>query len=207
MRYLFLLPLLIVVSCASVQSNQYYGFPPNTLTTTLDRASACKLENIGGYYGDCWIDESIDDPYFMQWVGVLDMGSSWKMLKELNQKLMVGMAIEETSVETANRMFDTALVQIDEITNLKINTRVANVDAQVARRNQNLAIALGSISQSINQASQPSYGNNNKFKNVTYYFESEIDGGSNTICVYSGLGGKITRTIGTLDICPLTVTE
>jgi hypothetical protein len=205
MKKLYLLSILFIVSCAT--SNSYYGFPKNTEQTTLERATTCEIENFNKYYGDCWVQKSYQDKNFLEWVSALNMWDSWALIKKLNQDLKFKISLNQIDPIVANRTFTRALIQIDEITNLKIQRNVESVDRQVAIRNQKIAMALGSISQSINKASQPSYGNNNKFKNIIYYKRDEIDGGDNKICVYEGMGTKITRTIGSLEICPLTITE
>lgn len=205
MKKLYLLSILFIVSCAT--SNSYYGFPEDTEQTTLARATTCEIENFNKYYGDCWVQKSYQDKNFLEWVSALDMWDSWALIKKLNQDLKFKISLNQIDPIVANRTFTRALIQIDEITNLKIQRNVEAVDRQVAIRNQKIAMALGSISQSINQSSQPSYGNNATFKNITYYKTGEIDGGDNKICVYEGMGTKITRTIGFLDICPSSIKE
>jgi hypothetical protein len=205
MKRLYLLSILFIVSCAT--SNSYYNLPGNTELTTLERASVCQSENINKYFGDCWMQKSLDDKNFLEWVSTLNMWESWRLIKQLNQDLKFKVALGELNTMRANYLFRQALVEVDEITNLKIQRNVDAVDRQVAIRNQKIAMALGSISQSINQSTQPSYGNNATFKNIIYYRTGEIDGGDNKICVYEGMGTKITRTIGRLDICPISIKE
>ena len=193
MKKLYLLSILFIVSCASVTG----GFPKDTNETSIDRATRCYYENIKEYWGNCWIEESKEEPTFEEWVEYLEMEKSWTMLQELNDKLIIGLETNATNIPEANRIFGIAVTDIDAIVNAKIqfNAREAEL------RRQQIGMALLAMSASINQANQNYYNsqsnNINTIQPTTlqpiqalrmFMLKRQYVEGTTKVCVYQNHG-------------------
>ena len=200
MKKLYLLSILFIVSCASVTG----GFPKDTNETSIDRATRCYYENIKEYWGNCWIQESKEEPTFEEWVEYLEMEKSWTMLQELNDKLIIGLGTNATNIPEANRIFGIAVTDIDAIVNAKIQFNAK--EAEIKR--QKIGMALIAMSASINQANQNYYnGQSNSLKTLqpvktTYYLSSSYVSGMNRICIYKFGSTTATHTINGIGFCP-----
>lgn len=203
MKKLYLLSILFIVSCASVTG----GFPKDTNETSIDRATRCYYENIKEYWGNCWIEESKEEPTFEEWVEYLEMEKSWTMLQELNDKLIIGLEANATNIPEANRIFGIAVTDIDAIVNAKIqfNAREAEL------RRQQIGMALLAMSASINQANQNYYNsqsnNLDSFEPIepiktNYILSSQYVSGRNRVCIYKLGSTTATHTVANYGACP-----
>lgn len=198
MRKFYLLIIFLVVSCQS--PNAYYGFPENTKRTTLERGQYC--ENINGdeYFGECWIRESYKEENFLEWVRVLNIYESWNLMKQLNKDLKLQLSQGNITTMRANYLFRDALYEVDEITNLRIQSNVASVNQQVAIRNQKIGLALAGVSQAINQGSQST----NSSPGMMYTLSDNYVSGTNRICIYKLGSQTATHTMNGIGLCPIT---
>ena len=206
MKRLYLLIILFVVSCQS--PNAYYGFPENTKRTTLERGQYCEDINGYEYFGECWIRESYKEENFLEWVRVLNMYESWNLMKQLNQDLKRKLSVGEITKFRANNIFRSALYEVDEITNLRIQRNVASVDQQVALRNQRIGLALAGVSQAINQSTNNTSINHQELlkpstqkNNITGNFKYSYISGFNKMCVYTSVRGDFIKSVPKDAIC------
>ena len=191
MKKLYLLSILFIVSCASVTG----GFPEDTNETSIDRATRCYYENIKEYWGDCWIQESKEEPTFEEWVEYLEMEKSWAMLQELNDKLIIGLETNATNIPEANRIFGIAVTDIDAIVNAKIQYNAK--EAEIKR--QKISTTLIAVGEAFRGGSGGSYQGNN-FNTIqpttlqpiqalrTFLLKRQYVEGTTKVCVYQNHG-------------------
>ena len=202
MKKLYLLSILFIVSCASVTG----GFPKDTNETSIERATRCYYENYNEYWGNCWIEESKEEPTFEEWVEYLKMEKSWYMLQGLNDKLLIGLETNATNITEANRIFGIAVTDIDAIVNATIQVNIKEAEL----RRQQIGVALLAMSASINQANQNYYNsqsnNRHTFEPIktTYWLSSSYISGMNRICIYKLGSQTATHTVRNADLCPQT---
>ena len=186
-RLVILLFSFGVVGCVSVGG----GFPQDTNETTTERATRCLYENINEYWGDCWIQESKEEPTFFEWVRYLNMADAWYMLSDLNDKLLLGLKENKYQVLEANEIFGQAVTDIDVIVNAKIQTNIVLAE----QKRQQIGMALMAVSSSISQTNQTISERqaNQTSIPVTKYLTSQTPLGDGRIqCTY-GVG--ITATV------------
>ena len=145
MKKLYLLLIIFIASCASVTG----GFPKDTNETSIERATRCYYENINEYWGNCWIEESKEEPTFDEWVEYLNMEKSWAMLQGLNNKLLIGLETNATNITEANRIFGKAVTDIDAIVNATIQVNIKEAEL----RRQQIALALIAMGNSLQNTS------------------------------------------------------
>jgi len=197
MKKLYLLSILFIVSCASVTG----GFPEDTNETSIDRATRCYYENIKEYWGDCWIQESKEEPTFEEWVEYLEMEKSWAMLQELNDKLIIGLETNATNIPEANRIFGIAVTDIDAIVNAKIQYNAK--EAEIKRQKISMAlIAMGEALQGTGGSYQGNNFNTIQPIKTTYILSSSYVSGTNRICIYKLGSITATHTINGIGLCP-----
>ena len=194
MKRLYLLSILFIVSCASVTG----GFPKDTIETSIERATRCYYENYNEYWGNCWIDESKEEPTFEEWVEYLKMEKSWYMLQGLNDKLLIGLETNATNITEANRIFGIAVTDIDAIVNATIQVNIKEAEL----RRQQIAIALIAMGQAL-QDTGGGYQGYNAARGQTGFLESDYVSGFNKICIYDGISGTFTKVISSTSLCPL----
>ncbi|MDA9143401.1 hypothetical protein N9N99_02390 [Gammaproteobacteria bacterium] len=194
MKKLYLLSILFIVSCASVTG----GFPKDTIETSIERATRCYYENYNEYWGNCWIEESKEEPTFEEWVEYLKMEKSWYMLQGLNDKLLIGLETNATNITEANRIFGIAVTDIDAIVNATIQVNIKEAEL----RRQQIAIALIAMGQAL-QDTGGGYQGYNTARGQTGFLESDYVSGFNKICIYDGISGTFTKVISSTSLCPL----
>lgn len=198
MKKLYLLLILFISSCASVTG----GFPKDTNETSIERATRCYYENINEYWGNCWIEESKEEPTFDEWVEYLNMEKSWAMLQGLNNKLLIGLETNATNITEANRIFGKAVTDIDAIVNATIQVNIK--EAELKR--QQIALALIAMGNSL-QSTGGTYQSNTFAGGQHGNLANEYKSGFNKICIYNGVSGSFTKVINNTALCPLTAKQ
>ena len=188
MRYLFLLPLLIVVSCATTPQYSH-----------LDRVSICKTKAINSihnrhkYWGNCYINITESDKNFNKMINKSVGINTWNYLKAESNNILARVEEGEITPSIGNRQFERYLNELSSIED--------KIRAEQVARNQRIGMALGAVSQSINQASQINTTGYQPIK-MKYYLEDNYMSGGNRICIYSNGGAKATHTISGIGLCP-----
>lgn len=196
MKEKFFLFFFLLISTLNLTS----ATPQSTSETTTERAVRCFYQNIGEYWGNCWIEESLKEKNLQKWIDYLNMQKSWDMLFELNKKIMSNLK-GDLSVESANNLWSTAVSDIDAIVNAKIQNNLAVIE----RRNK----AIGNLLLILANGFQPNSFNSSssQINGTTFFKDSEYRAGFNKICIYKFGATKISRTISSTLTCPISIVE
>lgn len=137
-----LLISIFIGGCATIPT-----LPEKTSETPLERATFCKIKNIDGYYGSCWINRSKSDSNFLSWINTLQMQTFWETTISANKDILKYIETEEFSLKQANLYFDEVVRRFDEQKTLSTNF----ILDQEAERTEAFRRAMGNLSRQMKE--------------------------------------------------------
>ena len=198
MKKLLLITMLIG-GCATTQLT----------TTDYQRESICKLDNRDSYWGDCYIENILNDlnfEAFSKWQKKERPKSAdaWEVVTYTNQKILNWLTDETINYEDANTLFALELESYNSTKEQEL-AEIIEADRVFSEKLQKLSATLRE-----SNANKSGYNNNSSIKNNsepaklgrTYKLKSSYEYYSRKVCVYAHQTDTKTFTVSGMVNCP-----